>query len=236
MKCDSLSKDELTFPKMDKKIDQLTSCAVGASSLSIKLHNSLVVLKYNSKKICKKKMKKINVENQSIRISVIDLEDFICLSDMIQSKEGDFFVSDWLRNRNTLEFLGLWESIHNPHFNYGEFAIIKNHAGLNNFKLSVKQYNSLLNGKEIIAKTGRYAGTFAHQDIAFEFATWVSPSFKLYLIKAFQKLKSEEQKSFAWTAKRELAKVNYHIHTHAIQKHIIPALLNKKTDSKYLCQ
>ena len=173
-------------------------------------------------------MKKINVENQSIRISVIDKEDFICLSDMIQSKEGDFFVSDWLRNRNTLEFLGLWESIHNPNFNYGEFAIIKNHAGLNNFKLSVKQYNSLLNGKGIMAKTGRYGGTFAHQDIAFEFATWISPSFKLYLIKAFQKLKSEEQNSFAWTAKRELAKVNYHIHTHAIQKHIIPALLNKQ--------
>ena len=114
-------------------------------------------------------MKKINVENQSIRISVIDKEDFICLSDMIQSKEGDFFVSDWLRNRNTLEFLGLWESIHNPNFNYGEFAIIKNHAGLNNFKLSVKQYNSLLNGKGIMAKTGRYGGTFAHQDIAFAF-------------------------------------------------------------------
>ena len=88
---------------------------------------------------------------------------------MLKAKDGQFFISDWLRNRNTVEFLGIWETVNNPDFNYGEFAIIKNHAGLNNFKLSVKQYNSLLNGKGIMAKTGRYGGTFAHQDIAFAF-------------------------------------------------------------------
>lgn len=173
-------------------------------------------------------MKKIQVEKQDIRVALFNDQEYICLTDMMPSKDGEFFVSDWLRNRNTLEFLGIWESIHNPSFNYGEFAAIKSQSGLNHFKLSVKNYISLTNGKGIIAKAGRYGGTFAHQDIAFEFATWISPTFKLYLIQAFQKLKREEEKTLNWNAKRELAKINYHIHTDAVKKHLIPTLLNKK--------
>ena len=147
---------------------------------------------------------------------------------MLKSKDGGFFISDWLRNRNTIEFLGIWEELHNPNFNYGEFAIIKSHAGLNSYKISVKEWVNKTNAIGIISKTGRYGGTYAHKDIAFEFGMWISPKFKLLLIKEFERLKQEEQKQLGWNAKRELSKINYKIHTSAIKENLIPKELTKE--------
>lgn len=167
-------------------------------------------------------MKKMNVQNTVISVVTINDEDYLCLTDMIRAKDGDFFISDWLRNRNTLEYLGIWEQVYNPVFNYGEFAAIKNQSGLNRFKISVKEYVERTKAIGLMAKAGRYGGTYAHKDIAFEFAMWISPEFKIYMIKEFQRLKAEEQKQLGWTAKRELAKINYRIHTDAIQHNLIP--------------
>ena len=150
---------------------------------------------------------------------------------MLKVKDGDFFITDWLRNRNTLEYIGIWEQVYNPSFNYGEFAIIKNKAGLNNFKISVKELIEKTNVICLTAKTGRYGGTYAHKDIAFEFAMWISPAFKLYLVKEFQRLKEEEQKHLGWSAKRELAKINYRIHTNAIKQNLIPPELTPEQKS-----
>ncbi len=172
-------------------------------------------------------MKAINVLDTKITYLNIDNEDYISLTDMLKSKDGDFFISDWLRNRNTIEFLGIWEELHNPNFNYGEFAIIKSQAGLNSYKLSVKEWVNKTKSIGIVAKTGRYGGTYAHKDIAFEFGMWISPKFKLLLIKEFERLKAEEQKQLGWDAKRELSKINYKIHTDAIKKNLIPKELTK---------
>lgn len=151
-------------------------------------------------------------------------EDYISLTDMLRSKDGEFFISDWLRNRNTIEFLGIWEELHNPNFNYGEFATIRSKAGLNNFKISVNEFVERTGAISLQAKAGRYGGTYAHEDIAFEFGMWISPEFKIYLVKEFQRLKAQEQKALEWSAKRELAKVNYRIHTDAIKANIVPTL------------
>ena len=167
-------------------------------------------------------MSKIKVQNTEINVIKVGDEDYICLTDMIKAKDGDFFVTDWLRNRNTLEYLGIWERMYNPDFNYGEFAIIRNPAGLNSFKISVKEFVAKTNAISLEAKTGRYGGTYAHKDIAFEFAMWISPEFKIYIVKEFQRMKAEEQKQIAWTAKRELSKINYRIHTDAIKSNLIP--------------
>lgn len=149
--------------------------------------------------------------------------DYISLTDMVKGVEnGLALIEKWLRNKNTIEFLGIWEEISNPYFNFPEFGGIKNSAGLNRFVLSVKQWTEKTNSKGIIAKAGRYGGTYAHKDITFEFASWVSPQFKLYLIKEFQRLKDEEQKQLDWDIKRNLAKINYRIHTDAIKENLIP--------------
>ena len=137
-------------------------------------------------------------------------------------------IEKWLRNKNTIEFLGIWEEMYNPDFNSPEFEGIKNTAGLNRFILSVKQWVEKTNSRGIIAKAGRYGGTYAHKDIAFEFATWVSPQFKLYLIQEFERMKSDEQKQLAWSAKRELSKINYRIHTDAIKSNLIPAEVTRE--------
>ena len=172
-------------------------------------------------------MPELSVLNQKINYIQIDDEDYISITDMLKSKDGNFFVSDWLRNRNTIEFLGIWEEIHNPNFNYGEFAIIKSQAGLNSYKISVKEWTEKTNAIGIISKAGRYGGTYAHKDIAFEFGMWISPKFKLLLIKEFERLKAEEQKQTGWNAKRELSKINYRIHTDAIKNNLIPKELSK---------
>jgi len=170
-------------------------------------------------------MAKITIKDTEITVIQVKNEDYICLTDMIKVKDGDFFVTDWLRNRNTLEYLGIWEQVNNPTFNYGEFAIIKSKSGLNNFKISVKEFAEQTNAIGLQAKAGRYGGTYAHKDIAFEFAMWISPEFKVYMIREFQRLKEEEQKQLGWSAKRELAKLNYHIHTDAIKQNLIPSEL-----------
>ena len=172
-------------------------------------------------------MKELNVLDTKITYYNMNDEDYISLTDMLKSKDGDFFISDWLRNRNTIEFLGIWEELHNPNFNYGEFAIIKSEAGLNSYKISVKEWVNKTNSIGIVAKAGRYGGTYAHKDIAFEFGMWISPKFKLLLIKEFERLKAEEQKQLGWDAKRELSKINYKIHTDAIKKNLIPKELTK---------
>jgi hypothetical protein len=176
-------------------------------------------------------MEKITVKDTGVTVLQINNEDYICITDMIKAKDGDFFVSDWLRNRNTLEYIGIWEKIHNSDFNYAEFAIIKSQAGLNNFKISVKELAEKTNLSCLQAKAGRYGGTYAHKDIAFEFALWISPEFKIYIVKEFQRLKEEEQKMLGWSAKRELAKLNYHIHTDAIKHNLIPAELTLQQTS-----
>jgi len=172
------------------------------------------------------KPKKTVIEVQGTAIAVLSYkdEDFISLTDMLKAKDGDFFISDWLRNRNTVEFLGVWESIHNPRFNYGEFAIIKSQAGLNSYKISVKDWVEKINAIGLKATAGRYGGTFAHRDIAFEFGMWISAEFKIYLIKEFQRLKDDESRrlSLAWNLNRTLSKLNYHIHTDAVKAHLIP--------------
>ncbi|MCI6294543.1 MAG: KilA-N domain-containing protein [Bacteroidales bacterium] len=167
-------------------------------------------------------MAKIKVQDTEVTITKINGDDYICLTDMIRAKDGDFFVTDWLRNRNTLEFIGIWEKVNNSSFNYGEFAIIKSQAGLNRFKISVKEFVERTNAISLQAKAGRYGGTYAHKDIAFEFAMWISPEFKIYIVKEFQRLKEEEQRLLGWSAKRELSKINYRIHTDAIKRNIIP--------------
>jgi len=170
-------------------------------------------------------MAKLHVIDTEVTVIKINSEDYICITDMIKAKDGDFFVADWLRNRNTLEYLGIWEKVYNPAFNYGEFAIIKSKSGLNSFKISVKEFVERTNAIGIQAKAGRYGGTYAHKDIAFEFAMWISPEFKIYIIKEFQNLKEQENKQLGWSAKRELSKINYHIHTDAIKQNLIPVEL-----------
>ena len=168
-------------------------------------------------------MAKIKVQNTEISIITLEAKDYISLTDMVRNIEnGPALIEKWLRNKNTIEFLGIWEEMYNPDFNSPEFEGIKNEAGLNRFILSVKQWTEKTNSKGIIAKAGRYGGTYAHKDIAFEFASWVSPQFKLYLLKEFQRLKDLEQAKLGWTAKRELTKINYRIHTDAIRTNLIP--------------
>ena len=168
----------------------------------------------------------LKVKGINIAMTKVNESDFISLTDMIKAKDGDFFISDWLRNRNTLEYLAAWESLNNPSFNYGEFAIIKDKSGLNNFKISVKEWVARTGAIGLTAKTGRYGGTYAHTDIAFNFGMWISPIFQLYIVKEYQRLKEIEsnQYNLEWNVKRLLSKANYRIHTDAIDKYMIPKL------------
>lgn len=177
-------------------------------------------------------MAKINVQNTAVTIITYDDKDYISLTDMVRNLDnGLALIEKWLRNKNTIEFLGIWEEMYNPNFNSPEFEGIKNEAGLNRFILSVKQWVEKTNSHGIIAKAGRYGGTYAHKDIAFEFASWVSPQFKLYLLKEFQRLKEQEYASLGWSAKRELSRINYHIHTDAIRLNLIPEEVTPKQAS-----
>ena len=171
------------------------------------------------------------VDETAISVMQIDDKDYISLTDMIKAKDGDFFISDWLRNRNTVEFLGVWEQIHNPSFNYGEYAIIRSQSGLNNYKISVKEWVSKTNAIGLRATAGRYGGTYAYKDIAFEFGMWISPQFKIYLIKEFDRLKEEELLRLGWDIKRNLTKINYRVHTDAIKENLIPAQLSAQQKS-----
>jgi len=181
----------------------------------------------------KNKNQTITVKNTKITIIQSEDGDYISLTDMLQAKDGDFFISDWLRNRNTVEFLGIWESVYNPSFNYGEFAIIKSQAGLNNYKISVKEWVEKTGAIGLKATAGRYGGTYAHKDIAFEFGMWISAEFKIYLIKEFQRLKEDENNrlKLEWNLQRTLAKINYRIHTDAIKENLIPQMVSKNQAS-----
>jgi len=187
-----------------------------------------------------KKSKKIEINNKEVTVSLSENgDDYISLTDMAKFKNNertDYIIQNWLRNRNTVEFLGIWERINNKNFNPIEFDVVKSKTGLNSFSLTATKWINLVNAIGLINKFGRYGGgTFAHKDIAFEFATWISPEFKLYLIKEFQRLKNEENEklSLDWDAKRMLTKINYKIHTDAISKNIIlPLKLLEKDINK----
>ena len=176
-------------------------------------------------------MSRILVDNTIISVLKVEDKDYISLTDMLKAKDGDFFISDWLRNRNTVEFLGVWEQIHNPDFNYGEFATIRSQAGLNSYKISVKEWVEKTNAIGLRATPGRYGGTYAYKDIAFEFGMWISPQFKIYLIKEFERLKEEELLRLGWDIKRNLTKINYRVHTDAIKENLIPAQLSTQQKS-----
>lgn len=177
-------------------------------------------------------MAKISVENSEITIVSIGNVDFISLTDMANAKESESRAADiiknWIRTRYALEFLSTWELINNSNFKVVESDHFKMQAGLPNFTLSISEWIEKTDAIGIIVKKGKYGGTFAHKDIAFEFGSAISVSFKLYLITEFQRLKEEEQKQFGWSAKRELAKINYRIHTDAIQQNLIPKELSSK--------
>ena len=177
-------------------------------------------------------MAKINVQQTSITVITVQANDYISLTDMANAKDSESRAADiiknWLRNRYSLEFLGTWEMIHNPSFKVVEFDHFKSLAGLPSFVLSVSEWIEKTSAIGIIVKKGKYGGTYAHKDIAFEFGSAISVPFKLYLIEEFQRLKEEEQKQIGWTAKRELAKINYHIHTDAIMQNLIPEKLSKE--------
>ena len=171
-------------------------------------------------------MEKLSVQNKLIGVIKENEMDYISLTDMANGKESESRAADiiknWLRNRYTLEFLGTWEMIHNENFKVVEFDHFKSQAGLPSFVLSVSEWIEKTNAIGIIVKKGKYGGTYAHKDIAFEFGSAISVPFKLYLIEEFQRLKEEEQKQLGWSAKRELAKINYRIHTDAIKQNLIP--------------
>lgn len=180
-------------------------------------------------------MAKINVQNTEVTVINFEAQDYISLTDMAGAKENESRAADviknWLRNRYTIEFLGTWEMIHNPDFKVVEFDHFKMQAGLPSFVLSCSEWIEKTNAIGIVVKKGRYGGTYAHKDIAFEFGSAISVPFKLYLIEEFQRLKEEEQKLLGWSAKRELAKINYHIHTDAIKQNLIPQELTSQQKS-----
>ena len=172
-------------------------------------------------------MAKINVQQTDVTILKINEDYYISLTDIAKFKSDDptAVIANWMRNRNTIEYLGIWETLYNPDFKPLEFEGFKTQAGLNAFTLSPQKWIDATNASGMISKSGRYGGTFAHKDIAFKFAAWISIEFELYFIKEFQRLKEEEQKQLGWSAKRELAKINYHIHTDAIKQNLVPAEL-----------
>lgn len=168
-------------------------------------------------------MAKLTIKDTEVTVVKVADVDFICLTDMTAGfKEGSGLIGKWITNKNTLEYLGIWEKINNSLFNYPEFGVIENEAGINRFIMSVGQWIDRTKAAGLIVKAGRYGGTYAHKDIAFHFAMWLSPEFQIYLINEFQRLKEDEQKQIGWSAKRELAKLNYHIHTDAIKNNLIP--------------
>ena len=178
------------------------------------------------------KNQKIEVKGTEITITVRGEKDYISLTDIARHRDAersDYILQNWLRNRSTIEFIGLWEQLNNPSFNSIEFDGFKNLAGSNSFSLTPKRWIESTNAIGIISKTGRYGGTFAHKDIAFEFASWISSEFKLYLITEFQRLKDDENSrlKLEWNLQRTLAKINYRIHTDAIKENLIPAELSK---------
>ncbi len=174
---------------------------------------------------------KLHVLEQDISTMIKEDVEYICITDIARFKNAErtgSIIGNWMRNRNTIEFLGIWEQLNNDDFNVIEFDDIKKEAGLNSFTLTAKQWIESTGAIGLISKSGRYGGTYAQKDIAFEFASWISVEFKLYLIKEFQRLKEQEFQTLGWDIRRNLAKVNYLIHTDAIKENLIPDTLNAK--------
>ena len=167
-------------------------------------------------------MAKIKVQNTEITVVAYNDNDYISLTDMARSQMQEHIIFRWLSLKSTLEYIGEWEMLYNPSFDCTEFGTIKNMAGSNNFVLSVKTWIERTGAIGIISKAGRYGGTYAHRDIAYHFGMWISPRFQLLLVKEYQRLKEQEQAQIGWTAKRELSKINYRIHTDAIKQNLIP--------------
>ncbi len=179
------------------------------------------------------KTKKINIDGTSITVLSQKKDDFISLTDMARSQLQDVVIIKWLSLKSTIEYLGEWEALYNPDFNYTEFGTIKNEAGSNNFVLSVKNWIEATNAIGLTAKAGRYGGTYGHKDVAFHFGMWISPKFQLLLVKEYQRLKEDESDrlKLQWNFQRTLAKVNYKIHTDAIKENLIPNQLSGKQTS-----
>lgn len=174
----------------------------------------------------------INANGVEIRVNTTNEADYISLTDIARKRDAEnprYIIQNWMRNRSTVSFLGLWEELNNPNFKRVEFDAFKNEAGDNGFVLTPQKWIAATNAIGIISKSGRYGGTYAHSDIAFEFASWISPEFKLYIIKDYQRLKSDEShaKAIEWNVKREIAKTNYRIHTDAVKENLIPPTLSK---------
>ena len=169
-------------------------------------------------------MAKINVQQTAITLLKVNEQDYISLTDIARHKSDDptAVIGNWMRNRNTIEYLGIWETLYNPGFKPLEFDGFRKEAGLNAFTLSPQKWINTTGAIGIVSRSGRYGGTFAHKDIAFKFASWISVEFELYLVKEFQRLKEQEQAQIGWNAKRELSKINYRIHTDAIKQNLIP--------------
>ena len=182
-------------------------------------------------------MKTLIVKKQAINITLVDNEEYISLTDIARYKNRENpkgVIQNWIRNRNTIEFLGIWELIHNPNFKGIEFEAFKKEAGLNSFTLAPQKWIESTDAMGLVSKSGKGGGTYAHRDIAFEFASWVSVEFKIYLIQEFERLKENEQREIGWSAKRELSKINYMIHTDAIKNNLIPKeLTNKQVNLVY---
>ena len=175
-------------------------------------------------------MAKLKVQDTNVTIISYNENDYISITDIAKHKSDDptAVIGNWMRNRNTIEYLGVWESLYNPLFKPTEFEGFKKDAGLNAFTMSPQKWINATGAIGIISKSGRYGGTYAHKDIAFKFASWISVEFELYIVKEFQRLKAEEEKLLGWTAKRELSKINYHIHTDAIKENLIPAEVSQQ--------
>ena len=174
---------------------------------------------------------KIEVQGTAVAVITREREDYISLTDIAKYRNSDApadIVKNWLRSRSTIEFLGLWETLNNPEFKLVEFDQFRNEAGANHFVLSPSKWIESTNAIGLISRAGRYGGTYAHKDIAFEFASWISPQFKLYLIKEFQRLKDEERKQLGWDIRRNLAKINYRVHTDAVKEHLVPPKLTQR--------
>ncbi len=176
-------------------------------------------------------MKTLIVKKQAINMTLVDNEEYISLTDIARYKNRENpkgVIQNWIRNRNTIEFLGIWELIHNPNFKGIEFEAFKKEAGLNSFTLAPQKWIESTDAIGLVSKSGKGGGTYAHRDIAFEFASWVSVEFKIYLIQEFERLKENEQREIGWSAKRELSRINYRIHTDAIKNNLIPKELTSK--------
>lgn len=180
-------------------------------------------------------MDKLIVRGTEVNIQWnVERDDYISLTDIAKVKDSDnprYIIQNWMRNRNTIEFLGVWETLYNPNFNRVEFDAFRSQAGLNSFVMTPQKWIDSTAAIGIISKAGRYGGTYAHKEIAFEFASWISVEFKLYLVKEFERLKAEEMRRFGWDIKRNLAKINYRIHTDAIKENLIPPELSAKQTS-----